>query len=48
MKAIQKTGTNFDLTGDCSIKKYLTILMKFKNLIFQLILEILLQQQSLN
>ena len=43
-----KPGTNFDLTTDYSIEKYLPVSIKFKIHIFELIAKILLKQQSLN
>ena len=44
----KKTRTNFDLTTDYSIEKYLTVSIKFKIPIFKLIAKILLKQQILN
>ena len=44
----KKNRTNFDLTTDYSIEKYLTVSIKFKIPIFKLIAKILLKQQILN
>ena len=42
----KKKGTNFDLTTDSLIEKYLTILIKLKNCFSQPIVKILLIKQS--